>query len=184
MLVNVKNDKSDGLSVDENVARLIPELLDLINDSKYGIQAVAFVALCYDPDSFFVKAIENEKTRKEEVVKSVWKDAGPTVLKSKKLQAAIDKYENLALTPIARLKNQYQSAVVKIGKFVEDAKIDKDNAKELIDNLAKMPSLINNFAEMDEAKSNDVDKAKGIVTGGRELTWAETKAKKRNIKRR
>lgn len=181
MLVNVKYERADGWVVDENAAVLISELRDLLHDEKFGVKAVAFVALFVDPDSIYVKSVADDGERKKEVAQSIFGEVPATLLKSKKIATAIDRYERLSQTPTVKLRGQYQSAVVKVGEYIEDSQdaLTKENIKEFVDNLSKLPSLITGYADMQEGKREDVEKVKAVVTGKRELTYREQKVRKR-----
>lgn len=181
MLVNVKYERGQDWTVDENAALMIPELRDLLVDVKFGVKAVAFVALYADPDSLYVKSVEDESDRQTEVAKSIFGEVPSALLKSKKLQAAIDRYERLSQTSLVKLRNQYQKGVVKVGEYIENNQdsLKDTNVRDFVDNLGKLPTLISGYTDMQDGKREDVERVKAVITGKRELSYRETKKRKK-----
>ncbi len=183
MLISVKYTPAAWL-VDENTANMVPEFRDLLADSNFGAKALAFVALTKDPTSFLSSIYEEEDTRMQQAFTSVFeKGDAKKYCKLKIVAAALGKYEDICDMPSIKMRQEYRESVRAANRFIYEKRdsLDMDSFGAYITALAKLPEQIERHDEMTKADLEDIELAKKVVRGGRELTYLE---KNRNTKRK
>lgn len=185
MLIECKYDRSSGWSVDENVACKIPDIAEVLQGKSLGVKAVVFICLFCDPESPYVLALSDKKTLESECLKAAYKDEeSPAGLpKNKLVAAAIDTYKTLCDTPVVKLIRQYQEGVESIGKYIQVHKNQLDDAeirKDFMANVKLLPENIQKYKEMMEGVRESIDNVKSTITGKRELTYRESKLRKKS----
>lgn len=186
MIINVRYTPAAWL-VDENTANLVPEFRELLADERFGAKALAFVALTKDPTSFLATTFEDEDVRQEQAFISVFdKGDSKKFAKLKPVAAAMEKYEQICDIPSITMRREYRESVKNMSKFLKEKgeSLTLENFNEYMTALSKMPAQIVSFDSMAKGDIEDIELAKKIVRGGRELSYLEKKSSERNKKRR
>ncbi len=182
MLIHTRYTNSDGWTVDENTANLVPEFRTVLHDKKLGPKALAFIAIAKDPTSFLAEIYEDEDVRIKNAFDSVFDGKGELkeLLKSKLVLAAMERYHELCDTAAMRLRNQYRESVQSASKFVHENREDitLTNFDKYVKSLKELPTFIQQFDEMGKQDDLDIENVKATIRGGRELTYRERKLQK------
>lgn len=180
MFCSVTYQAGTGWVVDERVVNTIPDLSDLYHDKSYGAQCIAFIALMCDPSSKFA-GIADEDRREKLILHAVYRGNPPKDLtKNKMVRSAMEMYEELAMTPAVKIKQQYKNAVVESGNQLQDGKIQDEEKAKL---LKELPSMIKAFEEMDKSLDADTAEAAAVITGGVQLTARESRLRNKKKKK-
>lgn len=182
MLINVRYDNSIGFVCDENAATLISEFREVLKDKELGTLAMCYVALSIDPASFLATVYEDEEDRRKEAAKSVYEDKLPKGINANaKIMTACRKYRKLCNTPEIKMRQQFQGAMVNVGKYIETTaqKLDDENVKDFMTTLKEFSPMIDKYSDMNKGKESELDEKKSIVRGERQLTHRERKKQKK-----
>jgi acyl-CoA reductase-like NAD-dependent aldehyde dehydrogenase len=137
-----------------------------------SIPELAYVFYMCDHTSPF--AVYDEEKRKEEVIKSVFKETKK--LKWSVINAACDKYKELTETSAVKLLKSARASVTKLEKYFRniDLALVDDNgkpiysAKDLVANLSKMGDVIAGLSKLEDLvkKEEQVTNANrgGVIT--------------------
>jgi hypothetical protein len=181
MFVSVRYDRATGWQVDENLCSLIPEFRSVLQDKELASKGMAYVALVHDPLSFLNSIPEAE--RSGEAIKTIWHDTtSPKNIHSHpKILAAIRKYEKLSNTAEVQMRKKYQDAAQNVVDhvFTVSQSINEKNIKDVISAVKDLPVLITAYTDMNKGTQESVEETKGVVRGGRSLSYRETKKRKK-----
>ena len=119
-----------------------------------SISELAYVYYMVDHRSPF--AVYEEEKRKEEVIKSIFKETKK--LKWSTINAACDKYKELTETSAVKLLKSARASVTKLEKYFRDIDLTlaDDNgkpiysAKDLVANLSKMGDVISGLSKLED----------------------------------
>jgi len=163
---------SDGLvKVDgpNDGVRAIKEFRDILNDKKLGIECFTCIALVVD----HLTSIRyyTDKDRPKKAMGIVMSNRSAFVWNQNKIQAALNKYDELQYNPVLEQKQLLMQ--MQMDKLNE-IKVEKDNEKKvnLFKQLNTIKELINNFNK----EYSDIDPyAEGPVKNGYSLSRLEEK---------
>ena len=138
------------------------------------IEELAYIFYMVDHRSPF--AVYDEEKRKEEVVKSVFKNIDTKKLVWRKINAGCDRYKELTETSAVKLLKSARASVTKLEKYFKniDLTLVDDNgkpiysAKDLVANLSKMGDVISGLSKLEDLvkKEEQVNNANrgGVIT--------------------
>ena len=141
---------SDNKVIPSAYTLTIPEFKNL------KIEELAYIFYMCDHKSPF--AVYDEERRKEEVVKSVFKNINTKKLIWSKINAGCDKYKKLTETSAVKLLKSARASVTKLEKYFRDIDLTlvDDNgkpiysAKDLVANLSKMGDVIAGLSKLED----------------------------------
>lgn len=175
MLIDVKFERPNRFTIDENVAQLIPEIREVL--FKYGAESVAVIVYLCDPLSPVLEAFEGNPDRmKIEAVRCIFKaKITPEAFYAQKgIKEAINIYREWCNTRIAKMINIQKAAVVKAYDSLDHlTKSDNPDIDALIKKLEKAPSLIKSYMNANMQMKEEMSNVKNNVKGDRILTRAE-----------
>ena len=129
------------------------------------IEELAYIFYMVDHRSPF--AVYDEEKRKEEVVKSVFKNIDTKKLIWRKINAGCDKYKELTETSAVKLLKSARASVTKLEKYFKniDLTLVDDNgrpifhAKDLINNLEKMGKVVDGLTSLEDIVKKEAQAA-------------------------
>ena len=161
----------DLLTIDNN--NVIPSAyaLTILEFKSLSILELSYVYFMCDHNSPF--CVYDEEKRKEEVIKSIFKTEHKI---SSKINAACDKYKELAETSAVKLLKSARLSVTKLEQYFRDIDLtlmDDNgkpifNAKDLVMNLSKVGDVVSGLSKLEELVKKEEQKS-SKVRGGVEI---------------